>query len=111
MWITCEGWYHSDLEFSFWKLLLLIVSVFKGVDFLETPIHPPPLGGILCPFIIKSKTFKTCALNIPILLNIAQLHEAVQMIAWAHPQNSNHHANPLKHMNAKVFLGVLYSKK
>jgi len=40
------------LEFSFWKLLLLIVSAFKGVDFSETPIHPP-LGDILGPFIFS----------------------------------------------------------
>jgi hypothetical protein len=37
------------LEFPFWKLLLLIVSAFKGVVFSETPIHPP-LGDILGPF-------------------------------------------------------------
>ena len=40
MWLTCEGWYYFDLEFPFWKLLLLIVSAFKGVDFSESPIHP-----------------------------------------------------------------------
>ena len=33
MWLTCEGWYYSDLEFLFWKLLFLIISVFKGVNF------------------------------------------------------------------------------
>jgi len=49
LWLTCEGWYYFDLEFPFWKLLLLIVSAFKGVDFSETPIHPP-LGDILDPF-------------------------------------------------------------
>ena len=37
------------LEFSFWKLSLLIVSAFKGVNF-QKRLFTPPLGGILGPF-------------------------------------------------------------
>ena len=38
-----------DLEFPFWKLPLLIVSAFKGVNF-QKRLFTPPLGGILGPF-------------------------------------------------------------
>ena len=38
------------LEFPFWKLPLLIISAFKGVNFQKRLFTPPPLGGILGPF-------------------------------------------------------------
>ena len=38
-----KGGISLDLEFPFWKLPFLIVSAFKGVNFLETPIHPPSM--------------------------------------------------------------------
>ena len=37
------------LEFPFWKLPLLIISAFKGVNFQKC-LFTPPLGGILGPF-------------------------------------------------------------
>ena len=44
-----RGGITLDLEFPFWKLPFLIVSAFKGVDFLKR-LFTPHLGDILGPF-------------------------------------------------------------
>ena len=49
LFILVRGGTTLYLEFPFWKLPLLIVSAFKGVNF-QKRLFTPPLGDILGPF-------------------------------------------------------------